>query len=137
MTVKKRRRLTERATPLTKNLSLIALFLTVGIPLVTLVSMVASYKDHLEQNTAEIIALKKEVDALQNNSGLHNSDIEVFKENITDNSRDIDALKHGQDGYDEKILQVWKETASNQAQIESLKTEVLWLKSNQERDKRG
>lgn len=123
------------SSPLTKNLSLAALFLTVGIPLVTLVSMVSSYHEHIDQNISEIIALKKQMDDLRNNSSVHNSDIEVFKESILDNSRDINALKNAQNGYDEKILQVWKETASNQAQIESLKTEVLWLKSNQERER--
>lgn len=135
MTKAKRRR-AENASPLTKNLSLAALFLTVGIPLVTLVSMVSSYHEHTDQNSAEIIALKKQIEELRSNTGIHNADIEVFKESITDNSRDIDALKIAHNGYDEKILQVWKETASNQAQIESLKTEVLWLKSNQEREHR-
>lgn len=119
-------------TSLVKVLTLAGLFAAVGIPLVTLISMVASYKDHLEQDTAQIAVLLQDIHDLQLNSGIHNSDIEVFKQDIVDNSRDIDSLKKEQDDFDEKILEVFKETSSNSAQIESLKTEVLWIKSNDE-----
>lgn len=121
---------------LSKTLSLIALFLTVGAPLVTLVSMVSSYRDHLEEVTNQIMVLNKEVDDLQGNTNSHNSDIEVFKQNIIENSEDITSLKISRDNYSEKILEVWKETSANTAQIESLKTEILWIKSNEDRGKR-
>lgn len=134
-TTKMSNKFTQSTVKLGKTLSLVALFLTVGAPLVTLISMVASYKDHLEDITKQVILITKEVDQLQGNTYSHNSDIEVFKQNIIDNSRDIFALKTAQDNYGEKILEVWKETARNDAQIESLKTEVLWLKSNEERSK--
>lgn len=113
----------------TKRLTLIALLLTVGAPLVTLVSMVSSYRDRQDQNIAEIARLSKLVVDLQASTGGQNSDIQVFRQTIFDNDSSIKMLQRAQDEYNTRVLELWKETSANTAQIEALKTQVLMLQS--------
>lgn len=111
-------------------MTLAALFFSVGVPLITLISMVSSYRDRLEQNTEKIAELSKEIAVLENNSNTNNSSIDVFRQGIQNNSNSVLEIKQLLNNYDEKILEIWKETSANNAKIEALKTEVIWLKSN-------
>lgn len=120
------------ASLLTKRLTLFALLLTVGAPLVTLISMMSSYREHLQQNTQQIAALTKTLSDLQTLNSSQNLDISVYRQTIQDNSAAILRMQNYQDGTNEKILELWKQTSENNARIDALNTEIALIKNAQQ-----
>lgn len=100
----------------------------------TLISMVSSFKDKLEQDTQEIVRLSRIIEDLQNHTNSHTSDIEVFRQSTLSDHDAIVNLQKAQDAYNDRVLELWKETSGNTAQIESLKTQVLMLQSERKKN---
>ena len=121
----------------TRNLDTVikvgSLLLAFGAPLVSLISMLSSYKEQAMQTSKEVAHIAQQLQEIEKYSNAHEINLDVFKQNITDSVVSLDRLQRDLDSYNEKILDLYKQTSSNTAQIQQLQTQLQALQLEQNR----
>lgn len=108
--------------------------ITVGAPLVTLISMVSSYRDKLEENTKKIEHLYTIIHDLQSNTTGQTSNIEVVKQDIMYSQTNLSDLQKSEDKINERILELYRDTSKNSAEIEALRVQLNFMQSERRKN---
>lgn len=115
------------------TIKIIGILLALGAPIVSLISMMSAYKEKQVSLSIQVDKLSEQLFKISDDheNGMENT--QTFKQNILDNSSAILRLQHSQDDQNEKILELWKQTSTNNARIDAQQTEIILLRNNQSR----
>ena len=110
---------------------MLPVILALLVPFVTLITMMSSYKDRIDNNAQQIEKILQQLDQLNSADSLHGQNIEIFKQDVIDDHQTLERLLHDQSETDNKILDLWKQTAENKAKMDDMQTQMSFIRERE------
>lgn len=101
------------------------------VPFVTLITMMSSYKDRIDNNVQQIEKILQDLSELNNTNNTHGQNIEIYRQTVIDDHQTLERLLHDEEDMDNKILDLWKQTAENKAKVDDVQTQISFIRERE------